>query len=86
VSLRDEQRRELISLLTQETKPSRRPSSYGAQILLLPLGRLPAEKLNRIFDAHQLQNLHQQLTGFQRMEPMLTDLLSLDLDDPLKER
>jgi hypothetical protein len=81
VSLRDEQRRELITLFTQATEPSRRPSPYEAQVLLLQLGRLAEEKLKQVFDENQLQKLHEQLAHLKQMEPMLTEPLPLDPDN-----
>jgi len=71
IVLREEQRQELITLMTRETKPSRRPGPYDSQVLLLQLGRLPEEKLKRLFDEDQWQIVNQQLIGYRQMEPML---------------
>jgi hypothetical protein len=71
IVLRDEQRQALITLMTHETKPSRRPGPYDSQVLLLQLARLPEEKLKRLFDEDQWQIVNQQLIGYRHLEPML---------------
>jgi hypothetical protein len=71
IVLREEQRQALITLMTQETRPSRRPGPYDYHVLLLQLGRLPEEKFKRLFDDDQWQIINGMLAGFQRLEPML---------------
>jgi hypothetical protein len=71
IVLREAQRQELITLMTRETKPSRRPGPYDSQVLLFELGRLPEEKLKRLFDEDQWQIVNQQLIGYRQLEPML---------------
>jgi len=51
--LRDQQRRELITLLMNQTKPLRKPSQYSSYLLLFQLSRVPEEKLKPLFDAVQ---------------------------------
>ena len=51
VALPEEQPQDLIMLMTHETKPSGQP--YDAQFLLWQFGRLPQEKLKRLFDDDQ---------------------------------
>jgi hypothetical protein len=71
IRLRDAQRRALITLITNETKPSRWSGPYDSYILILQLGRLPEEKLKRLFDDDQWQIVNEQLAQFQQLEPML---------------
>jgi len=80
VRLRDAQRRELITLMTNETKPSRQPGPYDSFVLLFQLGRLPEEKLKRLFDQSQLEIVNQQLAQFQ-LEPMLRQAGQLPAED-----
>jgi hypothetical protein len=80
--LREDQRRALITLLTNETTPSRRPSQYDAYRILIRLGRLPEAKLKRLFDDAQWKQLHRQLAQYQGLEPRLKELgLLSDEDD-----
>jgi hypothetical protein len=69
--LREDQRRDLIALITHETRPSRRPSPYDPQLLLLQLGRLPEEKLKRLFDQNQWGFVSQHLAGCEQLDPIL---------------
>jgi excisionase family DNA binding protein len=59
IVLRDAQRRELVALLTNETKPPRRSSPYDVDVLLLQLDRLPREKLKRLFDKTQWERVNE---------------------------
>ncbi len=69
--LRDAQRRELITLMTNETKPARTSSQYDCYVLLLQLGRLPEEKLKPLFGETQWEMVNQQLAQVKELEPML---------------
>jgi hypothetical protein len=71
IRLRDAQRRELVILITKETKPSRRPSPYDPYVVLLQLDRVPQEKLKRLFDETQWQTVNEQLAQCHQLEPML---------------
>jgi hypothetical protein len=71
IRLREAQRRELVTLITEETKPSRRPSPYDPYVLLLQLDRVPQEKLKRLFDENQWETVHEQLAQCHQLEPML---------------
>jgi hypothetical protein len=71
IRLREEQRRELTTLITNETKPPRRSGPYEAYVLLLHLSRLPEEKLKPLFDEDQWKIVSQQLARYGQMEPML---------------
>jgi hypothetical protein len=71
VTLRKEQREKLITLMTQETKPSPHPGPYDTQVILVQLSRLPEERLKPLFDEDQWPIVSQQLAGYQQQEPML---------------
>lgn len=69
--LRDAQRRDLITLLTNQTKPARKSSQYDYYVLLFQLDRLPEEKLKLLFDGTQWNALNRQLAQYKGMEPFL---------------
>jgi hypothetical protein len=71
IVLRDPQERELITLLTKETKPPKRSGPYEAFVILLQLARLPDDKLKRLFDQDQWGVVSQQLARYGQLEPML---------------
>src|SRR5262249_6864703 len=71
ILIRDAQRRELITLLTSETRPSRRPSPHEPFVLLLQLDRLPESKLKGLFDEDQWRVVSQELAHCRKLEPML---------------
>jgi hypothetical protein len=81
IPLGDAQRRELITLMTNETKLSRRSSPYDSYVLLLQLGRLPEEKLKPLFDEKQWQMVNLQLDQVKELEPMLKQSGQLPNDD-----
>jgi hypothetical protein len=72
--LRPDQRRELITLLTNETTPFRRPNTHDHYRILIQLGRLPAAKLNWLFDDAQRKQLDRHLAQYQGLEPQLRQL------------
>jgi hypothetical protein len=69
--LRDVQRRELIKLLTKQTKPSRKSGPYDYYVVMFQLGRLPEEKLKPLFDNMQWQVMSRQLDQFKGYDMML---------------
>jgi hypothetical protein len=71
VALREVQRQELVTLLTNETKPSRKSDHDDYYVLLLQLGRLPEEKLMTLFSKTQWDIVSWQLAQFKELEPML---------------
>jgi hypothetical protein len=71
IRLRDTQRRELVTLITKQTRPSRRPSPYDPYVLLVQLGHLPEGKLKRLFDERQWETVSEQLAQCHQLEPML---------------
>jgi hypothetical protein len=66
--LREEQRQDLITLIMHETKPSRRPGRYDPQVLILQLGRLPEEKLKRLFDDDQWEIMKREMARYQQLK------------------
>lgn len=71
VPLRDAQWRQLITLMANETKPSRTSGPYDAYVVLWQLGRLPEERLKPLFSEAQWKRVNAQLARYQQMEPML---------------
>jgi hypothetical protein len=71
VALREAQRRELITVITNETKPSRTSDHDDYYVLLLQIGRLPEEKLKPLFGETQWKIVSWQLAQFKELEPML---------------
>jgi hypothetical protein len=69
--LRDAQRRELTTLLTNETKPPRKASQYDYYFVMFQIGRLPEGKLKPLFDNLQWKVVSRQLDQFRGMEPTL---------------
>jgi hypothetical protein len=90
VSLRDAQRRELITLMTNETKPSRSSGPYDSYVLLWQLARLPEDKLKPLFDKTQWNMVNQQLAQFKDLELTLKQSGQLpdeeDLDYTVSDR
>ena len=81
IALRDAQRRELITLLTNETKPARGSGRYDAYVLLLQLSRLPEEKLKRLFDEDQWEVVSESLAQAQQLEPVLRQSGQLPIEE-----
>jgi hypothetical protein len=71
IYMRDTQRRQLITLMTNETKLPRKSGPYDFYALILQLGRLPEAKLKPLFDDAQWQNVNAQLERFKELEPTL---------------
>lgn len=71
VSLRDPERRELITLLIAETKPARRTSPYGLYHILPQLDRIPEEKVTRILTPAQWTQAKQHLAQYRAMGEQL---------------
>jgi hypothetical protein len=69
--LRDAQRRELIALLTNRTKPPRKSGQYDYYLVMFQLGRVPEEKLKPLFDNTQWKVVNRQLDQYKQMEPFL---------------
>jgi hypothetical protein len=83
--LRAAQRRELIALLTKETKPPRKLTPYGNTWVLFQLGRLPQEKLKPIFDDMQWRTMNQYLVNSRNLGAFVKQL-GLSADDEEADR
>jgi hypothetical protein len=59
--LRDAQRRELIELLTKETKPVRATGYYAYYVVMDRIGRLPEARLRPLFTDVQWKVLERQV-------------------------
>jgi hypothetical protein len=79
--LRATQRRELIELLTKETKPPRKLSPYGSTWVLFQASRLPREKLKPIFDDMQWRSMNQYLGNARNLGTWIKQLGLLPDDD-----
>jgi hypothetical protein len=80
--MREQQRQDLITLMTRETKPSPKPGNFDTLVLIIQLGHIPQQKLKRVFDQDQLEVMNQQLAEYQQLEPMLKQAgLIPDADD-----
>ena len=66
ISLRDAQRRQLITLMTNETKLPLRSGPNDYYVLLLQLCRLPEEKLKPLFDEPQWMIVSRDLARWKR--------------------
>jgi hypothetical protein len=81
--LRDEQRRELITLLTNETKPPRKSGQYDLYVVIFQIGRLPEEKLKPLFSDTQWRVVTRLVDQYRAVEPTLRQqgLLSDEEED-----
>lgn len=84
--LRAAQRRELFTLLLNQTKPSRKPGYYDYQLILFQIGRLPEEKLKPLFDDLQWKVVNQHLGQFKGLEPLLKQSGQWPVEDDEADR
>jgi hypothetical protein len=73
IRLQDAQRRSLITLLTNETKPPRRASQYDHFCILIQLGRLPEGKVRPLLDEMQWQALNRHVAQYKGAEQQLKE-------------
>jgi len=69
--LRDEQRKRLLKLLTEKTRPPQMFGQYDYYVIMLQVARLPEEQVKPIFDDAQWRALSQHLLQAKGMEPFL---------------
>jgi hypothetical protein len=69
--LREAQRRELIDLLVNHTRPPRQASRFDYYVTMVQLARFPEEKLKPLFDAAQWKVVERQLTQYKGIEASL---------------
>jgi hypothetical protein len=82
VPLRDAQRRELIALLTKETKPIRTTYGYDIYVMMDRLGRIPDEKIKSLFSNPQWKVLERVVNQYKGIVPNLRrNGMLLDEDD-----
>jgi hypothetical protein len=79
--LSEAHRRQLITVLTRETKPHRRPSPYDAYLVLFQFGRLPPEKQKTLFGDAAWAAVNQRFVQFLSAEPQLRQLGLLPPED-----
>jgi hypothetical protein len=80
VPMRAAQRRELIALLLQITKPPRKTTQYAYYALQYRLAQLPEEKLKPLFDEAQWKVVNAQLNQARGMGQWLKQSGQLDED------
>jgi len=71
IPLRADQRRDLIALLTKQTKLGRRLGQYEHFVLMIQLDRIPEEKLKPLFDTMQWKVVKYQLSKIEQLESFL---------------
>lgn len=69
--LRADQRRDLLALLTKQTRLGRRMGQYEHFVIMIQLDRMPEEKLKPLFDSAQWKAVKQHLTRIENMEAFL---------------
>jgi hypothetical protein len=70
-ALTPEQRRNVLALLIQETKPAQQTTSQEQQLILIQLARVAEQKLKPLLEAEQWQRMSALLNRYQAMEPQL---------------
>ncbi len=87
LGLRDDQRRRLVQLILDKTRP---PKSFGQSdqfVVLVQMSRLPEEELKSLLDPTQWPEMRRRLITARRMLPMLKQngVLLDDGEEPAKE-
>jgi hypothetical protein len=68
VGFTDDQRRQLVKLLHEETRPPRRLGEQDYYVVLYQLSRIPESKIKPVFEDFQWRTLKQQLDQGRGME------------------
>ena len=71
VPLRETQRRDVIALLTKDTKPAKKSGPYDFYWIMYQLGRIPEHRVKSLFDQTQWKLMEGQLAQFKGMEAFL---------------
>jgi hypothetical protein len=79
--LRDARRRELIALLTSETKPTRASGQYEFYLVMYQIDRIPEEKIKTLLTDPQWKVLNRLLAQYQGVVPNLRQNGLLPDDD-----
>jgi hypothetical protein len=69
--LNDEQRRKLVALLVEQTKPPKRFGQYDYYVVMIQMAKLPEGNVKPLFDTVQWKALQQQLNNMRGMEQWL---------------
>jgi hypothetical protein len=77
-ALTDKQRRELIEMLVDQTKPPKRFGQYDWYVILYQAGKLPGERYEQIVDEAQMKPLKQTLQQGIGMEQWLKQQKLID--------
>jgi hypothetical protein len=88
VGLRDEQRRRLVQLILDKTRPPKSFGQFGNYVVLIQMSRLPEETLKSIFLAEQWREVQRRLIQAKRMMPALKQngvIFDDDEVEPAKE-
>jgi hypothetical protein len=71
VGLRDEQRRRLMQLMLEKTRPPKSFGQFDRFIVLVQMSRLPEETLKSVFDPGQWREVKRRLTQAKSLMPAL---------------
>jgi hypothetical protein len=71
VGLRDEQRRRLMQLMLEKTRPPKNFGQFDRFIVLVQMSRLPDNTLKSVFDPGQWREVQRRLVQAKRMMPAL---------------
>jgi hypothetical protein len=82
VGLRDEQRRRLVQLILDKTRPPKSFGQFERFIVLVQMSRLPENTLKPVFEPAQWPEVHKRLAQARRMIPALKQNGVVFDDDP----
>ncbi len=85
LGLRADQRKKLVTLFLDETRPPKKYGQYDYYIMMLQASRLPEAKLKPIFEDAQWKAMTRQMTQVQRLEPFLKSNGFVPEDTPAAE-
>jgi hypothetical protein len=82
VGFTDDQRRQLVKLLQEETRPPRRMGEQDYYVVLYQLSRIPEDRIKPVFDDFQWRYLKRQLDQGRGMEFFLKQNGFVAADEP----
>ena len=71
VGFRADQRRQILKIILEETRPPKKQSQYDSYVLLYQLSKLPEARLKPLFKDHQWLLFKRQMENAQRIEQFL---------------
>jgi hypothetical protein len=71
LGLRDDQRRRLVELILDKTRPPKNFGQSDGFVVLVQMSRLPEEELKSVLDPRQWPEMRRRLLNARRMLPML---------------